>query len=720
MTEITTAPQETQYRPPKNQKLNDKRIDFWERTFNTVEEGSKERHRIWRRLLNAYKLDFEVDIANPERISRFYPLARQIIASTSFNYPRMFFQVEDNNMAFQAEILERVANAAIELTNVKQHVQQATFDSLFCTLGWLKYGINPAGDDDLVPPYVANDAMQNGMVYTQRISPFNIFVDPICPPHDVSQARFIIERMIVPLEFVQKDRRFEKSLVNQIKMSDEAHDDGEEVLENIESESHGMGDEQAAYEESLRDGEFVVLYQVHNRIHKRQLTFVRHGGPKQPIQNIPHPFLAGQSGTIPDPQNPKRLLLNGQFRPTGGYLVEGGFPYHAIKFDLSCDSVYGLPMMAYAEDTQTGIIESLSRRKGFLKRFARMILGRRSEQQRNPDIGEKIETGEDAVIAWVDDVHNSFREMDMGNPPPDQLGYESDLRNYEDQILQVGQLVNAGQRTLTATQSALVASYSQLNREWLQQAPSGAYKATVHNYLRIMSDLRYTPKNFLVNVSEGNADPVYEAVTADMLRVRFKVHLEAGSMRPLYEELEKEDALGLAQWMVQFPEIDRTKVMRHVLRTFRVPDIDDWMGAAGKNPEIRAAQLENQWMAMRLEDPKVLPDQDHETHMATHQQVSQDPVVQQTLQQNPMQLQQFGQVIQQHIIQHQQFLQQMAQGQQAGGQGGTPGQINGLRREGGASPAGDVQDIVGGIDSAVRSSAQNLSQSTASINRNQN
>ena len=67
----------------------------------------------------------------------------------------------------------------------------------------------------------------------------------------------------------------------------------------------------------------------------------------------------------------------------------------------------------------------------------------------------------------------------MENVPPDQLGIESDYRAYEDQILQVGQLVNAGQRTLTATQSALVASFSQLNREWLQQGPVGAYEATV-------------------------------------------------------------------------------------------------------------------------------------------------------------------------------------------------------------------------------------------------
>ena len=97
-----------------------------------------------------------------------------------------------------------------------------------------------------------------------------------------------------------------------------------------------------------------VIYQIHDRIGKRQITFAK--GVKQPIQNIRHPFLAGESGVVPDPADPNRTLLTGEFTPTGGYLVEQGFPFHAIKYDLTCDTLYGKPMMAYAEDTQTGVI----------------------------------------------------------------------------------------------------------------------------------------------------------------------------------------------------------------------------------------------------------------------------------------------------------------------------------------------------------------------------
>ena len=58
-----------------------------------------------------------------------YPLARQIIASVSFNYPHVFFKVEEPGREFAAEILERVANAALEQMDAKLEGQQVIFDA---------------------------------------------------------------------------------------------------------------------------------------------------------------------------------------------------------------------------------------------------------------------------------------------------------------------------------------------------------------------------------------------------------------------------------------------------------------------------------------------------------------------------------------------------------------------------------------------------------------
>ena len=692
-------------------------ISYWDKTIDNAERIRADDHALWRRLLDAYRLELETDMENPRKISRFYPLTRQLIASVAFNNPHVLMRVEDNNLQFATEKLQRFANDLIVTIDAKRHVQQQIFDALYCCIGWLKCGVNPPGDEDLVPPYVANDGMQNGLFYVTRVSPFNVLVDPLTPPHDISQAAFIIEKMIVPTEFVKKDIRF----INTDGLSplQESTEVDQMVGEELEGDTGGDSDEgngKGLFEDAKRLRGMTILYQIHDRLNKRQITFARGNKNKKPIQNIDAPFLAGSVETRPAPADPERqLVVPNSFTPTGGYLVRNGTPFISLKFDPTADHIYGLPMMAYAEDTQKGVVESVTRRANLLKRLTMLIMGNRSEKEENEEVADRLERGEEGGVVWVNDVNNAFRGMDFGSIPPDQLGIESDYRNYEDQILQTSQLINSGQKTLTATQSALSASFGQLNREWLQQPVVDVYRDIVHNGIRVSGDLRYTPRNFIVNVSETDQDPVYETVTADLLQARFKVHIEAASLRPMFEEMEREDGLALFQYLIQMPEIPRMESIKHLLRTFRVPNMERFLQKSD-DPEIRAAQLENQWMAMRGADPGVLPDQNHEVHMKTHQEIGQDSVIMQLVGQNAALIAPLQQALQTHMQQHQQILQAKAQGQGMP----QPQNINGLGRSGSTSASGAVNDIVGRTVGAVRAGAQNVSQDAAVIDRNQN
>lgn len=687
--------------------MNEKQVDFWKKSREQCQRYMRPKHEDWRRLLRIYRLDFsrlkglKLQDEKIARISRFYPLTRQIIAAISFHYPRTFFRVEDNNYEFSAEILERVTNASFEVMKVKPEVQQAVFDALYCNLGWLKCGVNPPGDKDLVAPYVANDAFQNGMVYWQRISPFNVFIDPLTPPHNLSYARFIMERMLVPYEFVKDDPTLKHR--DQIKpLSDDDVKDHllEDMQETVQDE-----EEEGSEREAKVAGQYVLLWEIHDRIHKRRIKFAE--GVDQPVEDIPHPFLAGKSTFEIDGFGKKHLT---GFQPTEGYLVEHGFPYHNIKFDLSDTSLYGKPMMEYVEDEQKIIVESVSRRRDMLKRNSRTILGQRAEQEENPDVGTNIERGRDNEIVWVNDVHNSFSEMPMNAIQPDQLGLESDMRQYEEQVLGVSEMAMGGGKRMTATQATLMASFGQLNQEWMQSEVAKAYEVIADNTLRIMSDERYTPVNFLVNVKESDQDPVYEAVTADMLRTRFKVHIEAGSMKPLFEELEREDTLALFSSIIQLPEVDRIESIRMLLRTFRVTNMDRLIGPAAHVDATKAAQLENQLM-MNNQPVKVTDGEEHVTHIQTHQAVPNAPAFQQLAQAQPILAQQIIQTLQQHLTEHQEALQQKAQP-------GAGRPAEGIQSMGDQSPMGKVQQQLGQVDSAVRSNAQNISQNVQT-DRNQ-
>ena len=456
-----------------------------------------------------------------------------------------------------------------------------------------------------------------------------------------------------------------------------------------------------------------MLYEIHDRVHRKRIVFA--DGVEQPIEDIPHPFLEQEPVMQPDPFTGE-MMMTGEFEQTGSYLVQGGFPYHALKFDLSEESLYGLPMMSYVEDEQKAIVESVSRRVDLLKRYPRIILGQRSEREENANIGDQITRARDGSIIWCNDVNNGFREMQMGSPPPDQLGIEADMRQYEEQVLQVSQMAMGGGPRRTATEASLIASFGTQNREWLSAEVGKAYEAIVANTFRIMADPRYTPENFIVNVSEGENDPVYQAVTSDLFKVRFKVEVETQSMRPLFEQLEREDTLALANYMFQMPEVDRTEVIKLVMRAFRVPDMDKFIKGSADQEAVRAAQLENQFFAARQQDPGVLPEQDHQVHLQTHQQAQQDPAVTQYLQQamqvNPQAIQIFQQIMQQHMQQHQQFIQGEAQGR-------APQPQQSEKTIPSARDASNVQAQASNIQSVVRSNAQRVGQA-ANINTEQN
>ena len=660
-------------------------IEFWQGSIENGRKYMRDRHKTWRRLLKTYDLDFDVPGLGDDKIvkiSRMYPLARQIIASVSFNYPHVYFKVDEPQREFASEILERVANAALEQMDAKSEVQQCIFDALFCSVGWLKFGYNPPGDEDIEAPYVVNDSMENDFPYCQRISPFNIYLDPLTPPHKLSHARFIIEKMLVPLEFAKEDTRFVNRRQIQPMSEDAA---GEGMMYDFEDAAHS--DEHDAVTASKERGKMVCLYEIHDRIHKKRITFA--DGVKEPIEEVDHPMRAMEAVTQPDPFTGEPLMT-GEFEPSGGYLVDGGFPYYAMKFGQTEKSFYGQPPMAYVEDTQSLIVESVSRRADLLKRFQRIVLASRREREANQDLGDTLEEGRDGEIIWVEDPATAMRGVDFGSIPPDQIGLENTAAAYEEQSLNVSQM-GSGPR-VTATQASLQASFSQVNREWMQLRVADCYRTIVRNSLRMMADPRYTPESFLINVAQNEADPVFEAVDANLLRVRFKVEIQAGSMQPLTEQLEREDALQLFNFTIGLPEINRMEAIKGLLKAFRVQDPDKYLGQAQNADAIKAANLENIAYLLAGGDPGVTPEEDHQIHLQTHQTLQQLPQFQQLL---PPQQQQVMQIAQAHMGQHQQYLEQMAQG-------GAP-QATG-------ADGAQASEGAGGIVSLVRSQAQEMSQ----------
>ena len=70
---------------------------FWHSQIEASKDAMDERHQTWKRLLDSYELKIELPGLDEEktiRLSRMYPIMRQILASVAFNYPHINVMAE--------------------------------------------------------------------------------------------------------------------------------------------------------------------------------------------------------------------------------------------------------------------------------------------------------------------------------------------------------------------------------------------------------------------------------------------------------------------------------------------------------------------------------------------------------------------------------------------------------------------------------------------------
>ena len=70
-------------------------VQFWRKSIDNAQKFMAPKHKEWRKLLAMYRMEFEVPGLDKDqivRISRFYPLTRQIISSIAYII-HMFFYV---------------------------------------------------------------------------------------------------------------------------------------------------------------------------------------------------------------------------------------------------------------------------------------------------------------------------------------------------------------------------------------------------------------------------------------------------------------------------------------------------------------------------------------------------------------------------------------------------------------------------------------------------
>ncbi len=666
-------------------KLKDTEREYWRKTIDRVQRVMEPRHRSWEKLLASYELKMDIPGLEKDEIihvSRMYPLVRQIISSVAFHYPEVFVNAKPNAERVVGEldaistVMERAANNALDIMNAKAEIHQAMFDALFCGVGWIKMGYNPPGDDSM-PPYVTNDAFKDDFPCVMRVRPFNVFVDPKCPPQNLGYAEYIIERIEVPFDILKSDSRYK--IPRDFTGSSEYTSATDTALLNYGDEYDADNvDEHVQGAKAERD--MVVLYEIHDRLNRRLITFL--DGHEKEIHAEDHPFIK----TKPIYQGETLVGLE----ESPGFIMSKGFQYIPVKFDTVEGSYFPEPPMKYVEDLQNIIVESMSRRVDVLRRFPRVVWANEAEIQRNPNLVDNVRDAKDGDVIGLHDIA-SIREASWGNLPSDQLGIENDARGYEEQSLHVSDLAGGSEGRKTATESALIASQGSLNRQWMQSKVADVYTTIVGNLFHMFQDIRYIPRSFMLNVAKDPAGMEYKILTSEDFNFDFMLDLDAGSMHPLVEELEQENSILLYDRLIGNPMIDQVEVTRDLIKSFRKRTTDKLFKGADADLNT-LIQLELSMM-LQGQMPPVEEGMDHMAHM---EQQNPDivmglPQLQQML---PQQQQQILQIVQQHMAMHEQAMQATTSAPASGG----------------SQPAVDGRLIENDITSQVRSNAQKTQQ----------
>lgn len=664
--------------------LSKREVKFYRKESEILNRDAERRLREWSELIGLYENNYQEQIRDldPEemiRVPRFYPVTRQIIASIAFNYPKLFFTIEDDfdGADFEAaDVLERAAAAWLRMADARTHVHQAIFDALYCGTGWLRVDYNPAGDD-VVPPFAANCAYTEDLVVLNRCPPGFVQADPLTPPHALGQARYIRERLWLPLKYLRDDPTIDHR--REIKPTQMDKD-----RQFLMGEPHGDRDEtpeQTLMRESVENGEFVLVDRYHDRLGRRQISFA--DGVDDPIQVIAHPYANMTFPQVTTPlgqpltdEDGEPLLDLSAGEPSTGWLVQHGFPFIPVRLDMSASTYSPRPPMSYLRDIQLGITESVSRLSALMKRTARQGVMSQQEIENDPNLPHRLRAGVDGEWHGVLDINN-FRELNYGNLPPDQYNLLNILQQIEAEVSRVNELgQDGGDEARTATEAGLIAAASSINREWMEARVAEVYETAVRNAFTVMGDPRYTPEAFTVNVAPDGEQTMHRALKSSDFLWSYRIEVATGSTRPLFEQLQREQAISFFDRAIQMPEYDRGELAKYLASSYSVADPEKLMHDDTNEEAQRAVQLENDYIIRTQTDPGITPGQDHQAHIEAHGQIQQHPLYIQLQQQaqavdafggavNPQagqQLQAIDALLQQHVQQHEQHLQQAEAG----------------------------------------------------------
>lgn len=521
---------------------------------------------LWKRMRDLYHGKHLSSASTADRVVINMAFANKnvIAPSVAVNNPRFTVNARRAEYGPQAQIAEEVLNYQWRTNRFQEQFRRAVDDWLIFGHGWVKvgykfvtepkvkqpsdtaddpYDAGSEGIDDREPVEGNVESERNVLddrPYAERVSPFDMFVDP--DARTMEDARWVAQRIRRPVGDVKVDSRYRPNIRKNVQASTSARwsDTGRT----------GSTQPEPASLEAAEAG-FVDIIEMYDLRRKYYCVFSENGtdglliGPEDMPYSFGHPFLMMRNYDVPD-----------EFYPMGE--------------------------LEQIETPQLELNETRSQMLNHRKRYARKYLY--SEDAFSDPGINALESEKDNTMIPVAagmDINRVIIPMPTVGTPPDFYNQSELIQGDIDRVSGVTDYMRGQVPEIrrTATEAAMMQDAAN-SRAADKMARVETFLGQLGERVIQLMQQYMTGEQVIRVVGQQNM-PVWVNFDRDYIQGQFDFEVEAGSTQPQNEMFRRQSAVQLVDAMAPFMQagvVNPSEVARYVLQFgFGIKDPDTFI-----------------------------------------------------------------------------------------------------------------------------------------------
>ena len=523
---------------------------------------------LWNRMRDLYRGRHYASNANDGQTKRLvvnmaFATKNVIAPSVAVNNPRFTVMARRPEQAPHSVITQEILNYMWRTHKFQKQFRLAVDDMLIFGHGWIKVGYkftkkpvevdvdndsdDTVEDESLEAPGVVDRTAKNGQVETEqhisdnrpfmeRISPFNMYVDP--DAHNLDEARWIAQRVRRSVADVKVDPRYDAKARKAVKAS---------AWKNLSGDA-----DDNPHDEDTKSIPYVDVFEFYDIKTNRMCTFAAH---QEMDEGQQRQFLI----------SPKKIPY------------AFGHPFSMVRDYEIPDFFYPMGELEQIESLQHELNET---------RTAQMNHRRRNVRKYLIDDSRFDQRGKDALKS---DVDNTIVPV-LGSENPTtaiadmpQTGISADIYNMSEviqgDIRQVAATTDFAQTEIrrTATESAIMQDQQNARATDKLSAIEGSIADIGARVIMLMQ--QFLTGKHVARIAGSQAVPIWIRYDKDYIKGEFDFEVEGGSTQPRNESFRRQSALQFMDIMAPLlgTVVNPAEVARKVLNDFGIKDADRFL-----------------------------------------------------------------------------------------------------------------------------------------------